>query len=201
MVNDISQKCLEILEQGITAVEEKYFHFPISSNNQMMQIYRERVYCYELYHQIRILQKQMSCDLKQQIDINGEPDKRGHIWINNGCNPDMIFHKAGTMTKNYLVVEVKNNLNGKLKNNENKPDGVYKDFINLYYFIAQYQYQKGCFHLYGLESNNKEKLTEIVKNIFLNDKYNQHVLNNIIIMLKQNSKSDLIKLNVLDMLH
>lgn len=40
----------QILRQATAAIAPEYFHFPIDGGDP---IFRERVYCYELYHQLR----------------------------------------------------------------------------------------------------------------------------------------------------
>lgn len=63
---------------------------------------RERVYCYELYHQLR-------SELRDtQLTLTGEPDKRGHpaFEYDKKLNPDFILHTPGEHEHNTAVVEV-----------------------------------------------------------------------------------------------
>ncbi len=107
-------------------------------------IVRERVFCYELYHQIRIL---LGKDNK--ITLNGEIDKRGHVDFANGDkrNPDFVFHIPGTHLGNTVVMEIK----GKMV------DEIMKDFETLLIFTNKYQYQSGVFLLYN---HSIKELTE-----------------------------------------
>ena len=193
----ISEQCLEMFKEAIERVDKKYFYFPIASKNkENTVIYRERVYCYELYHQLRTLQENSYINLNKQVDINCEPNKRGHDWIANGCNPDFIFHKAGKMNGNYLVVEVKNNLNISLINSCEKIEGVYKDFTNLCKFVKKYKYQKGCFYLYGQGENKKDKIKKIINLVLQNNNYDDSVLQNIEIIIKEKHNSELLITNM-----
>jgi hypothetical protein len=63
-------------------------------------IKRERVYCYELYHQLRCL--------PLNTTVTAEPDKRGNPSFATGRapNPDMVFHTPGNDSNNAAVIEV-----------------------------------------------------------------------------------------------
>lgn len=65
------------------------------------QEYRERVYCYELYHRWR-------CHWLDgfPFSLSGELDKAKHPLIRNSPKPDFLVHIPGRMT-NLLIVEVK----------------------------------------------------------------------------------------------
>lgn len=68
--------------------------------------FRERVYCYELYHQLR---KDWPWD--SPFELNGEVDKAGHLhlrqWNADNCKPDFLIHTPGDMQGNFAVLEVK----------------------------------------------------------------------------------------------
>ena len=79
-------------------------YFKIITTYNTGGIIRERVFCYELYHQLRqILPKD------DPITLHAEIDKRGHIDFgpDDRRNPDFIFHTPGTHKGNTLVIEVK----------------------------------------------------------------------------------------------
>ena len=94
---------VEVSEWLLDATEEigpNYFQLPVAG--QTDAIYRERVYCYELYHQWR----------RRWHDgfaytLGGEIDKSGHPVIRGGNKPDFLVHVPGNMGGNLLVVEVK----------------------------------------------------------------------------------------------
>jgi hypothetical protein len=80
-----------------------YFQLPIAGQEE--PIYRERVYCYELYHQLR-------CVLGDDFPyaLNGEVDKSGHPIVRDEIGPrkpDFIVHVPGDMARNLTVIEVK----------------------------------------------------------------------------------------------
>ena len=65
-------------------------------------MYQERVYCYELYHQLR-------CRWPKGADcvLGGEVKKGGHPYLGSGQRkPDFLVHAPGE-DRNYVVVEVK----------------------------------------------------------------------------------------------
>ncbi|HNP97094.1 MAG TPA: hypothetical protein PKJ63_15750 [Cyclobacteriaceae bacterium] len=70
-------------------------------------IYRERVYCYELYHHLRKAWPQSLA----LYSLSGEIDKRGHPLIRgnhlDATKPDMLVHIPGEMDRNLSAIEVK----------------------------------------------------------------------------------------------
>lgn len=88
---------LEALEQATQAIGESYFLLPIAGNDRPIK--RERVYCYELFHQLRIALQD------SQLTLTGEPDKRGRPDF-PPINPDFILHIPGNHEQNTAAVEV-----------------------------------------------------------------------------------------------
>ena len=94
---------VEVTEWFLDATAEvgpAYFELPVAG--QRDAIYRERVYCYELYHQWR---SRWRNDFA--YSLGGEIDKSGHPVIRGGSKPDFLVHVPGNMGNNLLVVEVK----------------------------------------------------------------------------------------------
>ena len=86
------------------SIEPHYFQLPIAGQEEPS--YRERVYCYELYHQLRSL---LDRD-RFPYFLNGEVDKGGHPLLSNDIGPrkpDFIVHVPGGMRRNLAVIEVK----------------------------------------------------------------------------------------------
>ncbi len=91
----------EFLVQAAAQIAPEYFLLPIRDADAR---YRERVYCYELYHQLR---SQWPPDCP--YFLNGEVDKGGHPYVQQNRaapKPDFIVHVPGT-DNNYAVMEVK----------------------------------------------------------------------------------------------
>ena len=68
-------------------------------------MYRERVYAYELYHQLRVRWPAWPYLLGGEIDKEGHPLIRGGLL--HGVKPDMVVHIPGGMDNNLAVLEVK----------------------------------------------------------------------------------------------
>jgi len=80
-------------------VAPEYLQLPVAGKEELE--YRERVYCYELYHRWR-------CHWPEdfRFSLSGEVDKSGHRRIRQAYKPDFLVHVPGQM-KNLLVMEVK----------------------------------------------------------------------------------------------
>lgn len=83
-------------------VGPEYFQLAVANSDT---VYRERVYCYELYHQLRCLWGDFP------LSLGGEVDKRGHPFFDGGpyalAKPDFLVHTPGDMEENLAAVEVK----------------------------------------------------------------------------------------------
>jgi hypothetical protein len=94
---------LDIFSSAIAAVGGHYFHFAIAEAED--SIYRERVYCYELYHQMRErLPDEFGYVLCGEVDKSGHPILREAL---GAVKPDYIVHVPGSMDNNLVVIEVK----------------------------------------------------------------------------------------------
>ncbi|MBI3045838.1 MAG: hypothetical protein HYY78_23775 [Betaproteobacteria bacterium] len=89
----------EWLLRASSEIPREYFQLPVADAEEPE--YRERVYCYELYHRWR-------CHWPGDFpfSLGGEVDKTGHPIIRGNPKPDFLVHVPGKMT-NLLVVEVK----------------------------------------------------------------------------------------------
>lgn len=131
------EEVLTWFSTALSRVGEPYFNLETIYNPA--GIIRERVFCYELYHQLRSLQGNHPA--LSELTLNAEVDKRGHpVFIRFPKNPDFVFHKPGQMERNTSVVEVK----GKLESAK-----VRKDFCTLLTFIGRFEYRFGIFILYN----------------------------------------------------
>jgi hypothetical protein len=94
-----------LILDATAGIAPQYFHLPVAGVETPK--YRERVYCYELYHQIRKRWPtawQNSYSLGGEVDKGGNPATRGNVL--DRTKPDFIFHIPGHEI-NLLVVEVK----------------------------------------------------------------------------------------------
>jgi hypothetical protein len=103
-MNTRYERLLEIIASSINAIGEEYFNFQVAGNDGPIK--RERVYCAELYHQMRMRFEPLP------YDLNVEPDKTKHAMIEQFCgavDPDFIVHRSGNMGRedNLAVIEVK----------------------------------------------------------------------------------------------
>ena len=128
---------IDLIKNALKAIAPRYFR--LSTTYEPSGIVRERVFCYELYHQVRSLMKD-----EHKISINGEIDKRGHVDFApaHRKNPDFVFHIPGTHKGNTVVLEVKGRI-------DYSPTVMQNDFETLLTFVSQYSYQSGIFLLYN----------------------------------------------------
>ena len=109
------QELTGILEAATAGIGPTYFRLSIDGGDP---IYRERVYCYELYHQMR--QRWPS---SSEFFLNGEIDKAAHPILRQlgatNTKPDLLIHRPGYMSGNHAIVEV--------KHCRTSPKGIAKD--------------------------------------------------------------------------
>jgi len=129
-----------ILQAATAGIEAMYFHLRIDGGDS---VFRERVYCYELYHQMRSNWPPQSHYL-----LNGELDKSAHPILRelgaDHAKPDLLVHTPGAMAGNYAIVEVKHST---------AADGIRKDLQNLDLFVRRVGYQRAIYLIYGPEAN------------------------------------------------
>jgi hypothetical protein len=116
------------------------------------EVFRERVYCYELYHQLRV---SLGDDFPYKL--NGEVDKRSYSQIVpfvGAKKPDFIVHVPGLMKRNLVVMEV--------KPNTARPSYLRKDLATLRGFLDKAGYYRGVMLIYG---NGRGALEESIRNV------------------------------------
>lgn len=140
------------LERATENIDDYYFK--ISMANSSGHSFRERVYCYELYHQLRI---NLSRVYNFPYALQGEMDKNGHPIIHreiNAAKPDFILHKPRTMD-NLLIIEVKplNNASySQLKKDLNTLTG----FLDLGYY-------KAIHLIYGSSRRGDRSISKVIR--------------------------------------
>ncbi len=97
--NDLKERFDQILGEAAAGIKLEWFKLPVIGRGS---VYRERVYCYELYHQMRSRWPKGTGWV-----LNGEVDKRNHPHLGGRApKPDFLAHVPGK-SRNYAVIEVK----------------------------------------------------------------------------------------------
>lgn len=127
----------ERLSTATARIRYLYFKLPIDGGEA---VFRERVYCYELYHQLRLV---MSDQL--EYVINGEVDKLNHPrfadFQGGYPKPDFLVHVPGDMSKNHIVIEV--------KSQKVSAQGLRNDLIKLDQMVHRARYTTAIYLIYG----------------------------------------------------
>lgn len=97
----------EILKTATSKIDKSYFKTKIiDEKSGAKYVYRERIYCYELYHQIR-----KTWPVTNELELHGEYDKSGSSLFGGenlkNIKPDFLIHKAGDTDSNFIAIEVK----------------------------------------------------------------------------------------------
>jgi len=153
---------LESLKEAVRRIDRHYFQLDVADSKN--PIYRERVYCYELYHQLR-------CILGNsfQYKLDGEIDKRAHPIIEpelGAKKPDFIVHMPGEMDRNLVIMEVKS------VNVKDKINKLRKDLKTLKGFLDKAGYYRAIMLIYG---NGKQGLPQEIRDEIKNFSKN-HIL-------------------------
>jgi len=132
---DYFNEFIQMLKTATERIEQNYFNMPVTGKHA--PIYRERVYCYELYHQLRCLWDDFSL---KTFKLCGEVDKKSHPIITREFKPDMIVHEPGTMD-NLAVIEV--------KSCDYDVNDYKYDLEKLIWFFDNASYSRGILLVYG----------------------------------------------------
>jgi len=108
------------------------YYFRIAMANLKGHRFRERIYCYELYHQLRLALQCFPYTLHGEMDKSGNPIIHKEI---GAVKPDFILHEPGTMKNNLLVMEVKP-LKNTYRSQVNKDLDTLTRFLDLGYYRA-----------------------------------------------------------------
>lgn len=136
------QQLTEILQAATAAVPMEYFLLPLHGGDP---IYRERVYCYELYHQMR-------CRWPDDTPfrLNGEIDKQNHPYFRDQKQPkpDLLVHQPG-IGDNYAALEIKSAGAASRK--------IRKDLLTLELLARRADYRRLIYLVYGAGSERDVK--------------------------------------------
>ncbi len=146
----VLQKFYQALRKSAEKIEEKYFFVKVAYRNEVSL--RERIYCYELYHQLR-----SNLPIEFGYTLFGEPDKSGHPEFKRALKPDFIFHVPGTMENNVVVIEVK-----PIDARRNK---IREAIKNLKVFLETKEYGYAILLVFGLRNELPEKFTSTYDDI------------------------------------
>ena len=133
-------KFIEILTEVGKNIDQHYFR--IQTAGEEKYVFRERVYCYELYHRLR---EKLPSDFYYKLD--GELDKKGQELFrskNMKYVPDFIVHIPGDEKDNLVVMEVKQINRYKLKTQY-----IESDVDKLIEFIEEAGYFRGIMLIYS----------------------------------------------------
>jgi len=136
---NIKDDYVSLVVDALQNVQNEYFEIKQTETKSTKK--RERVFCYELYHQMRAIQA-----LKNHLDltINGEINKAGHLVIRENFDPDFVIHRQGRMGDNHAVIEVKTSKSKR---------GILKDFETIKCMVHCYDYKIGIFLIIGADLN------------------------------------------------
>ena len=145
------QELTEVLQEATRSIESAYFHLDIDGGDP---VYRERVYCYELYHQMR---SHWPPDCPYYL--NGEIDKAAHPILTalgaSHAKPDLLVHQPGYMKGNYAIIEVKPPQPALLE--------IRIDLEKLALFVTRVGYRRAIYlhYGYGIDASLIERVERI----------------------------------------
>ncbi len=157
----------KVIKKSLCNVEKKYLEqITVTSRTK----YNERVFCYELYHQLRCKSEEF-----KNLTISGEAVKSEFQFRNLGNNktPDILIHNFGTIENNEVVIEVKTS-----KNKQSVLQGLKKDILVLDLFTdnttVKIDYKLGLYIVFHFDFfdllNENEKIKNYVKRILSRNK-------------------------------
>ncbi len=157
----------DILINACQRVNDLYFNVPlvteIKSPEDFRSVleYREKVYCYELYHQKRTLLEKRGSHIRGLL-LNAETDKAGAIYTTfvGARKPDFVLHRPGDGIHNVATTEVKR-ISAPINDIE-KDMGKLKEFLD----PETMNYFGGVALIYGEEEGKIEKIQTLLKKHF-----------------------------------
>jgi hypothetical protein len=150
------QELTGILSAATAGIGYEYFYLAIAGGDP---VYRERVYCYELYHRMRCL-----WPVETGFRLNGEVDKSAHpilgaMGLAGLAKPDFLVHRPGDMGGNHAIIEVKHCQAGS--------KALRKDLEKMSTFIRDVGYQRAIYLIYGHGADERvlEKVHEAARRV------------------------------------
>ncbi len=134
------------------AIHRDYYLLPMQDSGTA---YRERTYCYELYHQMKAHWPSDLADA--QYELGGEVDKAGHRWFAHQTlrnkKPDLLVHDPGDMEKNLVVIEVKAVTARRAQ--------IRADLQKLTAFCGRGKYSRAFYLLYGYQGVRVDRILKM----------------------------------------
>jgi|GEM_PF-739290 len=151
---DPIQTFTSLLQTATKEIKELYLKLPVDGKPS---VHRERVYCYELYHQMRLAWTTNALASTDYL-LNGEVDKSGHPSFQEEglrrLKPDFLLHGPGHMSRNHTVIEVKSANYQKF--------GLHKDLTTLHRLSSMEQgYKRQMLLVFG--ETDFTKLIQIIE--------------------------------------
>ena len=146
-----------ILSWATERIHADYMQLPVAGQEDT--IYRERVYCYELYHCLRLTMSKLNQVFPYMLC--GELDKSGHPYIRGNSldrvKPDFLIHVPLSMSENLVAIEAKpvariissNAISGAAKRRAIRRDEIKKDLRTLTAFRRDGKYHHAIYLIYG----------------------------------------------------
>ncbi|MGH1144280.1 hypothetical protein [Bacillus pseudomycoides] len=168
---------IDFLRKAINNVKEVYFgnqdwidsmlnaHYIGSQDQKREKLipylsrHHERVFCYELYHQLRKIMEQNNLNEKvilqaelRKPQVSSEIEQLFGIQSTDGVYyPDFLIHEPDTYDNQDLIIEVK--ANPRLTVEDMK-----KDILKIDQFINRYKYKKGIFLAININEDRRKQL-------------------------------------------
>jgi hypothetical protein len=137
------------LSLAASRVAEHYFALPVAGRDK--PLLRERVYCYELYHQLRCI---LPHDTR--LVLTAEPDKRSNPSFTQGHPiPDFIFHEPGSHVQNRAVIEAECRVDRR---------HLQKD-VHTFWCLQEKGYQQFILLLFGVKTVPWDILAQVVHEV------------------------------------
>ena len=137
-----------LLDAAAPRVGPDHFLLPVADAHA---VYRERVYCYELYHQLRCLWDGFPFSLGGEVDKAGNPHFADGPYSNS--EPDFLVHRPGTMDANLAVLEV--------KAGTVTLRGIRDDLQKLGWFCREARYFRGILLVFGNGGTDEEMAAKV----------------------------------------
>jgi hypothetical protein len=155
-LEEVFDRFLVCFRAATARIGAEFILLPVAGFPNPVSIYRERVYCYELYHQLRI---QMGEDFG--FSLSGEVDKGGHRLIRGrdltDAKPDLLIHTPGDMRGNLAIIEVKPVRAARLD--------IRKDLRTLTAFRRGGEYYRAIYLIYGSEERRFNRIKNTIINL------------------------------------